>query len=581
MKKQQDFCYETDKMLGQILSQSVGSSPVMEQKIQSAYDTIRQREGRKQRKNQYFSRRKRLTVACAVGLAAALSLTAAALGGYFTKTVQEEGDLLTYTFQVDYDLVPHKVDYACSYIPDGWQEVEDSNHYSRTGAYDDPSGISIMLVTANTLRDGESSDLLTLSDVKSVEHTKIGGVEADVITRSYDPERFTSVYDKVINLFHPEEGFVANLCCTNDLSMEELIKVAEGLSFTVTEETLPYPTDEELEEEQRVDEASKEVWMQAQSYQDYGVPGHFILGIGDTFNFEKEIAQGMCSYLEAKSESCIEGSEGTWDSEACSSLQQELEQQKGVDYTVLSAEVLDSAAGYPTEFFYWYENFSASLLNADGSLRPYERVTYEKTEEQQEREDTIYGKDGAIYEEASRQEIGQKLLKVKIRAYNPADREQEIWAGDAQLVWLDPPETAKADSGAESLRVDAGAVSGQAEADSGSTGGSMETTWGPAEANYHDREWYSEPLNRQEYGLSVEREYPIYFDLTPYAGTKEGHFFYVTAQPQETLEYTLLYVIDEDQLDNLYLSFGNMYHPRVNLEEGIFYRRYVRVELNQ
>lgn len=72
----------------------------------------------------------------------------------------------------------------------------------------------------------------------------------------------------------------------------------------------------------------------------------------------------------------------------------------------------------------------------------------------------------------------------------------------------------------------------------------------------------------------------IYFDKSPYAGELNSHFFYRELGAGETLEYTLLFVVDEDRLDNLYLGFG--LEGNVIPEEGETYaERYVRMNVNK
>lgn len=72
---------------------------------------------------------------------------------------------------------------------------------------------------------------------------------------------------------------------------------------------------------------------------------------------------------------------------------------------------------------------------------------------------------------------------------------------------------------------------------------------------------------------------PVYFDASPYAGEVNGHFFYRNLAAGESLTYTLLYVVDEDRLDNLYLGFNGTYYTGLAWDGSIFYHRYVKLEV--
>ena len=97
------------------------------------------------------------------------------------------------------------------------------------------------------------------------------------------------------------------------------------------------------------------------------------------------------------------------------------------------------------------------------------------------------------------------------------------------------------------------------------------------EGNYKYDTTSTQPLNGWSESIGYDGG-AIYFDQSPYAGKLNPHFFYRDLEAGETLEYTLLFAVDEDRLENLYLVWGmsGMVIP----EEGETYtERYVRMNV--
>lgn len=494
-----------------ILRQNIGTSDLTEQKIQEAYAYIR-RTGSMQIQTKRPAFRKWMVLAAAVGLLGISSVTALAVNGFFTHRAVQEEDSLTYTFEVNYELTPYAVEITPGYIPEGYEQFEEGNlKYDKEGYRQ--NGISLGVVTADFL-DTESA-FLDVENVKSVEDATINGMEAQLITINYDPEQVTRCFDKRIYLFNEEEGYVGIVFGGNDLTMEELTKVAEGLSFTVTDQKLEYMSAEEKEAQREFQLKEIEV---AKAIQEYGVPQEYIYQVGDTFNYELDAAQAEYAAIENDKES------GEISEEDAEELMQYYADKKGIEITVTGAEVLDSIADFPAEGFGWYEEI-AKHLNEDGTLQPYQRVTYEYE----------IGVDEV--QEIARDEVTQKFVKVTLQAKNLEDKTVDYWAGDPVLLSLDKVEN----------------------------------------GNYQYSSTYTEALNTQEYTI-MGGGTPIYFDKSPYAGEENNHFFFRELEPGETLEYTLLFAVDEDQTDDMYLRFGNAY-GEMNWEHQIFNRRYV--DINQ
>lgn len=173
--------------------------------------------------------------------------------------------------------------------------------------------------------------------------------------------------------------------------------------------------------------------------------------------------------------------------------------------TVTDIEICDSISGLSQENFYDYEDLKAGLQE-DGTRKPYKRFTGEIQED-------------FNVEEVSREEVTQKFVKVSMHAENPADEAVELWAGEPMLKYLAQKEN----------------------------------------GDYAYSTTYTEPLNFEEYHDGGELNGPIYFDRTQDTSEYRKHFFYHVLQPKETLDYTLIYLVDEDRLDEVFLDAGAIY----------------------
>ena len=119
----------------------------------------------------------------------------------------------------------------------------------------------------------------TLPEWKRWKKTTIQGMEAHLITYQ-DAEKYRKSKD--IYLFNPEDGYVLWVWGDYAVSMDELAKVAEGLTITVTENPeLAYMTEEEKTEEARLEKEAQEAWEAAV---DRGVAPEDITAVGETLD---------------------------------------------------------------------------------------------------------------------------------------------------------------------------------------------------------------------------------------------------------------------------------------------------------
>ena len=171
-------------------------------------------------------------------------------------------------------------------------------------------------------------------------------------------------------------------------------------------------------------------------------------------------------------------------------------------FTVESASLSDTLPDVEESGFYDWEELK-DWLQEDKTLRPYLRQHRDQ--------------DGNILEE---KKVKQKFLTVRIRAkrYQAEEWNQEaMTALDASLVNLEAR-------------------------------GDGTYSWGTDEY---------EAVASEDYGLQMERSC-IYLDQPEFTqGDERLHsFFWRTLQKGEELEYTLIFVVDEDRTENLALSFN-------------------------
>lgn len=172
--------------------------------------------------------------------------------------------------------------------------------------------------------------------------------------------------------------------------------------------------------------------------------------------------------------------------------------------TVTDVEICDSISGFPQENFEDYERLQKGL-NEDGTLKPYKRFVGEIQED-------------FSVEEVAREEAMQKFVKVSIHAENPTDEAGELWVAEAQLKYLKQKEN----------------------------------------GDYAYSTTYTEPLNVDE-RLMSDLGWPIYFDRTHGSNEYGKGFYRYEMQPKETLDYTLIYLVDEDRLDEVIIDAGGSY----------------------
>lgn len=319
-----------------ILNQDLVIPEETQRKIEAAYDIVRARNRAAQDGRKKIPCPRRVwKPSAAVVLAAAMilicGLGVAAAVGHFTKQVEETDSTASYTFEVNYELKPVEVTAVPEYLPED-MTVADGGKYG-SGKED---GRNITVWAMNMADIDYYCRTMDFTGVEKVEKTTIQGMEAHLITYQ-DAEKYRKSKD--IYLFNPEDGYVLWVWGDYAVSMDELAKVAEGLTITVTENPeLAYMTEEEKTEEARLEKEAQEAWKAAV---DRGVAPEDITAVGETLD---------ALYLT------------------------------GASYTVEEAAFYDSlyeVPGYNPEGVCDREELE-TWLNEDGTHKPYLRSTLDE-----------------------------------------------------------------------------------------------------------------------------------------------------------------------------------------------------------
>ncbi|NBK93164.1 DUF4367 domain-containing protein [bacterium 1XD21-13] len=365
-----------------VLTQSIPIPKVTEDKIEAAYDIVRARS-RQQAKVTPIRSRRSLRRVWAAGLAAAL-IAVSGLGvmasmGYFTKNVQETGDQVSYSFEVNYELKPVEVTAEPTYLPEGMEKQEEGKYF-----LDGNYGHGISIMPMNMVNIDAQKEMMDFTHVERVEKTTIQNMEAHIITYK-DRDKYLTGED--LFLFNPEDGYVIRIFGDNEVPVEEVRKVAEGLKITVTENAdLAYDLTPEEQQKQTAAEADDAEW---QRLVEKGVTTDQITKLGETLKCE--------GY--------------------------------GASYTVNEVKIYDSlfdVPGYTEQGVYDMERLSP-WLNADGTHKPYQRMHLNQ--------------EGEILEETA---ATPKFLAVQVTAeqyigYDEFEGEttQDSTALDAALVYVE------------------------------------------------------------------------------------------------------------------------------------------------
>lgn len=298
-------------------------------------------------------RRKRkawTAVAAAAAVTAGLGLTAFAAVRLLSVQLETTDEGMQYNISVQPDSTgtAHTISASPTYVPDGYVCQEEGPYDGKW--HNDATDGELTVITYNAaelyaISETQPDTLHSMFDSSSfVETTDISGMRADMFS---EESKYTDDDTVIQNafLFNEEFGYAVHIFLDGkDLPEDEALNVLRGLDITVLNETVPYPSDEELEQI-RADLEN------GQPYLAETIDDSWFYGIGDEITPPEPAA-----YAESGLDADIE--------------------PETVSYKVTDIQVMDSLPldEYPKEnYIPDYDTILAPLLNEDGTLSPHDR----------------------------------------------------------------------------------------------------------------------------------------------------------------------------------------------------------------
>lgn len=326
---------------------------IVEDRLQEAYGQIRRGEvkqmKRRTKKNAAVLRRSWISAAAVLTLVILIPSAVYAAVTYFQKDVRREEGAMTYEFALNYELVPGEYQVKAAYVPKGFADDEDGD--GKYYATEDDGWITIMPIYT-TAEIERINNEITVSDIDKVEHTKLSGMEADVITFR-DAEKNLSNID--IFLFNEEEGYVLEVVAGYQVDRKELLKFADSLNVERIGDG-HYETADEKAAREKEEADTEATLLEGQKRRDalmkLGIPEEKIHAVSEELKVERY--------------------------------------DQSFGFTVTDYAFMSSMEGFAEENFFDFTRFDG-WLNADKTLRPYTRRHFDKdfnlmAEEQTEQE---------------------------------------------------------------------------------------------------------------------------------------------------------------------------------------------------
>lgn len=483
--------YSVDE-IKKIMNQDMEIPKSVDEGMKKAYEQLGIQTARRHSRTSRFW----VGLAAAAILTAGFSITAFAVTKYLNVTRSEDGDTLQYRIEVDTkQKEAHKIEVEPTYMPDGYEYQEEGPYGGKWHNEETSSGISIIPYHAAELYkmsrvDEESFRKFQKESRVKTADTKNTKLDLFLMDSEYVDSEKTN---KMIYLFNEEEGYGIYIQSTSDLPLEEVEKVAEGLKVTILDETVPYPSEEEIQAEIEEKKQSEE---KMQAIAEGIVPAENVHLVGE------EIKNPF--------------------------RDQESPESEDIRFTVKDIKIQDTLPvdQFPRENYAQYEDEVALWVNEDTSLKPHERYVFDAGE-------------GGTTDAMANQEaetVNSKYVVVKMQAENCSDFQTE-WNASGGISIAPDLAYMKTNEDGSLSRADYQLV----------------------EAN-------------ENYSLQWEAgngaSFPIYFDKIYYTEgiQRMKDAFFRPLAAGEALEYTLVYVADEDQLDSLYLD---IYPGYGNTEEAV------------
>ena len=323
-------------------------------------------------------------LAAAAVLTAGLSITVFAVTKYLNVTRSEEGDTLQYQIEVDTkQKEAHQIKVEPTYMPDGYEYQEEGPYGGKWHNKETNSGISIIPYNAAELYKMSRVDEDSFRKFRKESRVKTSDTENTKLDLFLMDSEYvdSEKTEKMLYLFNEEEGYGIYIHNTSDLPQEEIEKVAEGLKVTVLDETVPYPSEEEIQAE--IEEKKWLEEMEAQAGNT--IPAEGVRSIGE----------------EIKNPFRDENSTEFED----------------IRFTVKDIKIQDTLPvdQFPRENYAQYEDEVALWVNEDTSLKPHERYVLDAGE---------WGTTDAMANKEA-ETVNSKYVVVKMQAENCSDFQTE------------------------------------------------------------------------------------------------------------------------------------------------------------
>lgn len=401
-------------------------------------------------------------------LAAGISVTAFTIVHYMNVRLQEENGALSYDITIDPEVSEaHPITVRAAYIPEGYTDEDGDMKWQNTD-----TGASLTLISYN------AAELYLASQTGDV---RLPSFDKDSYVKTVQNQDMTgdlfftyssclpgdTESDKRLVLYNSEYGYIVEILSEAEepLSDSEMIRIAEGLEIRVSDEIIPYPTDEEIALEKQIFEEAQE----GDSWPD--VKESDIYSAGDVIrdrNSYSDVAEKVESYVD-------------------------------IEYCVADIQILDTLpiSEYPKEnYIQDYDSVVAPLLNEDGTLKTHVR----------------YPADRQVNDLSDLETVGSRFIAVTLRVTNTGQDQKE--------VFLAPKLKQLRENGDGTLTV------------------------------MQEQEAVGEAYR----AVSIEG-LPFYQSIQTNVDDEKKHVFFTDLEAGETLEYTSVYVADEDGIDSAYLSF--------------------------
>lgn len=401
-------------------------------------------------------------------LAIGLMATGFAAVYYMNVRLQEENGVLSYDITIDPEVSEaHPITIRASYIPKGYVDEDGDMKWQNAD-----TGASLTLISYNAAElylasrtgDARLPSFDKDSYVKTVQNQDMTG---DLFFTDSSCLPGDTEADKRLVLYNSEYGYMVEILSEAEkpLSDNEMIRIAEGLDIQVSDEVIPYPTDEEIALEKQIFEEAQE----GDSWPD--VTESDIYSAGDVIrdrNSFPDAAETEDPYVD-------------------------------IEYCVTDIQILDSLSPseYPKgNYIQDYDSVVAPLLNEDGTLKTHVR----------------YPADRQVNDLSDLETVGSRFIAVTLRVTNTGSDQKE--------VFLAPKLKQLRENGNGTLTV------------------------------MQEQEAVGEAYR----AVSIEG-LPFYQSIQLNADDEKKHVFFTDLEAGETLEYTSVYVADEDGIDSAYLNF--------------------------